>query len=468
MRRSIQLAATPRLVDEYIPHVPHPTQQLFLLQMGREAFYGGAAGGGKSDALLMAALQFVDVPDYSALILRRRYTDLALPGAIMDRAFHWLVGTSAQPINGGKSWKFPSGARLVFGYVQYPRDVEQYRSAEFQFIGIDELTQWQEDLYSFLFSRIRRPTHPFADRGDGLCRFREWGGAQCAAGPEHDRHSNPPILAPSERDGVTTLAHVPLRMRGASNPGSLGHVWVRKRLVEPETRRENTVFIPATLDDNPSLDRESYAESLSFLGPTERARLLRGDWTVVDEGVFRRTWFEIVAEAPAAAQWCRYWDLGSSDEPGSDLSAGALLGLHEGVWYLLDMQAVLATPLQVERLVRQTADVDAARGIGVVLTAMEQESGSSGVNTIHHYRRVLAGHDFRGDRPTGPKRERARPWAAAAEAGNFKLVGPAAWIEDFLDEVELFDHGEHDDRVDAVSGAVKMLGGGRGTARLIA
>jgi hypothetical protein len=73
-----------------------------------EALYGGAAGGGKSTALLMGALLYVDVPGYSALILRRTYTDLALPGALMDVAHEWLEGSAATWHEMEKTWRFPS------------------------------------------------------------------------------------------------------------------------------------------------------------------------------------------------------------------------------------------------------------------------------------------------------------------------------------------------------------------------
>ena len=75
-----------------IPHVPTSRQAAFLLLNCLEAFYGGAGGGGKSDALLMAALQYADVPGYNALIIRRNLSDLALPKALMDRAHTWLRG----------------------------------------------------------------------------------------------------------------------------------------------------------------------------------------------------------------------------------------------------------------------------------------------------------------------------------------------------------------------------------------
>lgn len=85
----LQAKLTPKLT-KFIPHVPTPKQAAFLLLDCREAFYGGSAGGGKSDALLMAALQYADIPGYSAILFRKSYADLTLPGALMDRAAQWL------------------------------------------------------------------------------------------------------------------------------------------------------------------------------------------------------------------------------------------------------------------------------------------------------------------------------------------------------------------------------------------
>jgi hypothetical protein len=73
-----------------VPHEPTPRQAAFLMLECLEAFYGGAGGGGKSDALLMAALYYADIPGYNALIIRRNLADLAMPGALMERAHEWL------------------------------------------------------------------------------------------------------------------------------------------------------------------------------------------------------------------------------------------------------------------------------------------------------------------------------------------------------------------------------------------
>lgn len=219
-----------------IPHTPTVKQAAFLLLREREALYGGAAGGGKSEALLMAALQYVDRPNYAALLLRRRLTDAALPGALLARAHEWLLGTDATWKEAERTYCFSSGARLTFGYLDQPKDRFRYQSSEFQFIGFDELTQFTEIEYTYLFTRLRRPLD----------------------------------------------SDVPLRMRSASNPGGVGHDWVRRRFLT-EGRQFGRVFIPATLADNPHLHREEYGKSLAELDPTTRAQMLEGDWEAGDE-----------------------------------------------------------------------------------------------------------------------------------------------------------------------------------------
>lgn len=374
-----------------------------------EVFYGGAAGGGKSDALLMAALQYVSVPGYAAILFRRTFTDLSLPGALMDRAHEWLQHTPARWIDRTKTWEFPSGATLSFGYLEHENDKYRYQSAEFQFVGFDELTQFTESQYTYLFSRLRR-------------------------------------LAGSK---------VPIRMRSASNPGGVGHEWVYLRFIAGDRP-----FIPASLDDNPYIDREEYLKSLQHLDSVTRAQLIRGDWTIRESGnKFRREWFEIVDDFPRDARFVRFWDLAATEpKPGRDpdYTVGALMGEKDGIYYLVDIKRTRSTPRGVEALVRQTAELDGRR----VDIYMEQEPGSSGINTIDYYRRrVLLGFSFRGLRSTGSKEVRANPVSAAAEAGNVKLVREwgAAWIPAFLDEIEVFPHGAHDDQVDAVSGAFEVL-----------
>lgn len=395
-----------------MPHKPHPKQLLFLLLNVPEALYGGAAGGGKSDALFMAALQHVDMPKYSAIIFRRTYNDLALPGALMDRASEWLGGTEAIWNSTNHTWHFPSGAQLAFGYLEHEQDKFRYQSAEFQYVGFDELTQFTESQYRYLFSRLRRLSN----------------------------------------------SQIPLRMRGASNPGNIGHDWVKQRFMAegPEYGR---VFIPAKLQDNPSLDQKKYIESLSELDPITRRQYLDGDWTARHgANKFRREWFKIIPEAPANAKRVRFWDMAATTpEQGKDPDylVGAKLALLDGVFYVEDVIRKRITPKETENLIQQTAMLDGEQ----VEIYIEEEPGSEGKALLDHYaRNVLLGFTFRHSRVTGDKELRANPVSSAAEAGNVKIVS-GSWNTAYLDELEAFPIGGHDDQVDATSGAFSKLKG---------
>lgn len=524
-RLSLAERLTPRFPPgkTYIPHVPHPPQQAFLLlSQVAEALYGGAAGGGKSDAGLMGTLQFADVPGYSALIIRRTFQDLALPGAIMSRAEQWLTGTGARKRDGGKLWEFPTAdprrpATLQFGYAATHQDVYRYQSSEFQSIFIDELTHFEERTYRYLFSRLRGPAAPCQVCGHqtsqpaGEPRQHDEGHDHCACGHEHtpwaectgpaavggfcgctdyrptgcecvtpvadreavDELGNPLFVAAP--DG-TTLADVPLRMRSGSNPGGVGHEWVRARFIAADTKDPDAVFVPAKLSDNPSLDRKAYRASLGKLSEVERKRLEDGDWNVADEGtVFSRGNFAIVDEYPAGCKLARFWDVAATvpkvRTQGSkrvatdpDWTVGTLMGLsEEGIWYVIDVVRFRKSPLDTERTIAQTAGVDGRR----VMIRMEQEPGSSGVNVIDHYRRnVLVGFDFDGIRPELSKEERAAPLARASEAGNVKLLS-APWNREWLDEIAGFPMLDHDDQVDSATGAQEAIIGRR-RARIIA
>jgi predicted phage terminase large subunit-like protein len=400
--------------NKYIPHEPTDKQALFLLHDHiPEILYGGSAGGGKSDALLMAALQYVDIPGYAALIFRRTYKDLALPDAIMDRSHQWLEETDAKWHDDQKTWIFPSGATITFGYLDSPRDHYRYQSSAFQFCAFDELTQFKEYQYLYLHSRLRR----------------------------------------------LTGSDIPIRMRAASNPGDIGHEWVKTRFVSAESRTPGCMFIPATLEDNPHLDRESYVMSLMKLDPITREQLLSGNWEVRPEGgLFKREWLKLADEKPPrySIPLCRYWDKAAT-EGGGDWTAGALVGLMHGRAIVVDMKRVQSSPAGVENLIQQTAKLDGQE----VMIRMEQEPGSAGVDVIDHYaRRVLVGYNFKGIKSTGAKVSRAAALSTAAEQGNLSFV-IAAWTSVCIDELVLFPtEGVHDDQVDAISGAYNALAQG--------
>lgn len=408
----------------YCPHEPHPRQAVLLALDAKEALYGGAAGGGKSDATLMAALQYVDIPKYSALILRKSYADLSLPDAIMQRAKEWLLGKPGVRWNEAiKSFMFPTSgepSRLTFGFLEGQNDRFRYQGSAYQYVGFDELTQFREDDYRYLFSRIRRPAE-----------------------------------VTGEDDPLT---RVPLRMRGASNPGGIGHEWVRQRFIV-DGAEKGRIFVPARLADNPSLDAVEYEKALDELDDVTRHQLLHGDWDVRAAGdMFKpgafSTFLEPEEVVTSGFKMVRRWDLAATAPRKGrdpDYTVGVLMGrnLSSGAVTIFDVKRLRDRPEVVENVVKSTAAQD-GRGVAI---RMEQEPGSSGVSLIDYYaRKVVFGHDFDGIRTTGDKVANATPFATAANRGGIALVrGP--WNSAFISECEAFPDGVHDDQVDAASHA---------------
>ena len=229
------LRRTKSSVIPFCPQQPTDRQKEFYDLDGLDALFGGSAGGGKSSALLMAALKYMSVPGYAALIIRRTYSDLALPGAIMDRAKEWFIPQGIPWNETLKQFRFPTSgvpSTLTFGYMDTDKDRFRYQGSELQFVGVDEATQLPESWPMYLFSRLRR---------------------------------NGSINAP-------------LRFRMTANPGGIGHEWVRRRYVEGDG-----IFVPSKLDDNPHVDATEYRRSLSHLDANTRRQLLDGIW-VRDSG----------------------------------------------------------------------------------------------------------------------------------------------------------------------------------------
>ena len=154
------------LISYILNKTPLPNQLTFLTYPTEELLYGGMAGGGKSEALLLAALQYVEekfIPEgenrltYDALILRRSLDDLEMPNAILDRAKQWLLPLEDTGLvyykDLKKKFTFSSGATLTFRYLAHNNDLMKYQGAELQYIGFDELTQFPENQYQYLHSR---------------------------------------------------------------------------------------------------------------------------------------------------------------------------------------------------------------------------------------------------------------------------------------------------------------------------
>ena len=234
---------------------PHAGQQTaFLSSPAWEALYGGSAGPGKTDCLVMEALRQVHNPAYNAVLFRRVFPSLETADGMIARSQRWYPALGGRYNWAKHYWTFPSGAHIYFGHMQHETSKFLYQGSQFSFIGFDELTEFTETQYTYMFTRLR------------------------AAG-EH---------------GLRTY------VRACTNPGNVGHLWVKNRFITRDIRNKlrwfalvdgvdtevdpsfpharSRAFYPAKLADNPSLGEEYLGSLLADPDAVQRARLIEGDW----------------------------------------------------------------------------------------------------------------------------------------------------------------------------------------------
>lgn len=249
---------------------PNPGPQTdFLASSEREVLYGGAAGGGKSYAMVVDPLRYAHNPNARMLLVRKSTEELRELISISQKLYKQAV-PGAEWKERDKTWYFPEGGSLWLSYLDRDEDVTRYQGQAFNWIGFDELTQWSTP-YAWNYMRSRlRSTDP--ELRQELC------------------------------------------MRATSNPGGPGHHWVKKMFVDPsaantpfwatnietgeilrrpkghslgESPLFKRRFIPATLFDNPYLsDDGEYEANLLSMSEKDRRQLLEGDWSIVDGAAF--------------------------------------------------------------------------------------------------------------------------------------------------------------------------------------
>lgn len=419
---------------------PNPgPQERFHASWAYEVFYGGAAGGGKTESLIMEALRYVHVPGYNAVLFRRTFPELRQANGLVERS------RVVCPIYGGRyneqtfTWRFPSGATLRFSQLEHENDKYDHQSAEYHFVGFDELTTFEESQYLYLMSRIRSaPIDP------------------------------------------NTGKPIPLRIRSASNPGNIGHEWVKARFVlcQPEFqigffRREGDIdvpcepthedalsrqYIPAKLKDNPKLlERDpTYKARLRQLPLIERERLLNGDWDILLAGnVFHTEWFKRIPAAPEGLRWVRYWDLAASVKTAADYTASVAVATDDAAnLYFRDMVRIKREWPDARTIIKATMLSEP----WVVEHGIEKKMHGLAATQELTRDPDLINVRIKEQEVTNDKLSRALAWSHRAESGKVYLVdGP--WVSAFLAECAAFD-GEgksHDDQVDTASGGVGML-----------
>lgn len=416
------------ILNPYIPVVPFWNQILLLFTPG-STLYGGARGGGKTEASLIGALQYVEFQQWKVGIFRLTYPDLSVPGAIMDRAKDWLkdnplledAGLAPHWNSSEKIFTFPSGSKIMFGHVQHEKDADKYQGSEFHLLILDEAVQ-------FTVNKITKL------KGSNRKQF------------------NDPL---------------PLRKWYTGNPGGVSHDYFKERFIDGPGN-----FIDSKYTDNPYLNHKAYEavfEEIKDSDPILYRQWKYGDWEAIPEGkLFKRKWFierlyDLIPER--IIKWLRFWDLAATEEEdpnrkgGPAWTAGGLFALGEsGKAYLVNMKRFRKDEDKVWDLIVKQAKTDGSH----VIVRIEQEGGGSGKMVIGAFARMLPGYDVDGYNVSRKsKLERARAWVSFIKHGGLLIKDASEWLQDFINEATAFPtKGIHKDQVDVVTGGLNSLFGG--------
>lgn len=231
-----------------------------------------------------------------------------------------------------------------------------------------------------------------------------------------------------------------------------GFDWLWETFVKNAT--PDYAVIRSSTRENRYLPKDFVTRLQEQYSSTWQQQELEGEFCDLEGSLFKRQWFKTIPEAPAGLNWFRYWDLAASTKTAADFTASACAALNKetGDIVLRDLIKVKEEWPIVRRLILGTAEGEPDVQLGV-------EAALHGIAAVQELRRepALVNVHLLSINVTKDKITRALPVASRAEAGRVKLVdGP--WVKEWLDECTVFPHGEHDDMVDSVSGAVQMIG----------
>lgn len=437
---------------------PQPGPQTAILSTTADiAFFGGGAGGGKSFSLLLEPLRHYYIPEFGGVIFRRSSVQVRNEGGLWSESEKIYQPMSGYPVESQLSWTFPAGSRMKFAHLEHDTTVYDWQGSQIPFIGFDELTHFSERQFVYMMSRNRSMS---GIRGyiRGTCNpdvdswVRVW--VDWFIGPDG-------FPIPERCGKLRWFIRENDEMRWGDSSQELIDKYGAHQLPKSFT------FIPSKISDNRILMEKdpSYLANLQALGRVERMRLLEGNWNVRGSAgmYFQREWFQVVDEVPAGwSGMIRYWDRAATKPHEGNRDPDWTRGLKmykypNGTWIVVDLKGMRDTPMNIERLIKNTASQDSSScPIG-----LEQDPGSSGVADVDNYVRLLMGYIVRVSKPSKDKITRARAVSAQCEFGNVKVLR-AAWNEEFFAELENFgeDGLGHDDIVDVLSGAFNELMGG--------
>lgn len=436
---------------------PQPgPQTLFLSSLADIVIFGGAAGGGKTYALLLEALRHFNNPFFNSMTFRRNSVQIRNPGGLWDTSIQMFYPTGAKPRQSVLEWKFPSGMSTKFAHLEHANTVFNYQGAQVPLIMWDELVHFEESQFWYMMSRLRSCS--------GVAGY-----MRATCNPDADSWVRKLIdwwigedgYAINERSGqIRWFIKQDDELIWADSAE-----WLIEKYGSTQLPKSLT-FIPSSIYDNKILmgNDPSYLSNLMALSRVDRMRLLGANWNVRPSAgmYFQREWFQILDVLPNGWTRCvRYWDRAATkpneDNRDPDWTRGAKVYQYpNGLFVIVHMAGFRDTPLQIETAVKNIASQD---GLEVEIY-VEQEPGSSGVADADNFVRLLAGYAAYVRKPSKDKITRALPASAQAERGNIKLL-KGNWNEAFLREAENFppekNSRAHDDQIDALTGAINEL-----------
>lgn len=435
---------------------PQPgPQEAFLSSPADIAVYGGAAGGGKTWALLLEPLRHKDVKGFTSVTFRRTYPEITNPGGLWDESEKIYPYAGGRPTKGDLVWRFPKLVRFEFSHMQYDSDLTKWDGAQICNINFDQLEHFSEKQFFYMLVRNR-----------SMCGVKPYIRATC--NPDPDSWLVDFLAWWIDEDGYAIMGRAG-KIRWFVRYNEIIQWADSKEELEenfPGLAPKSVTFIPATVYDNKillatnpeylaNLQAQSVVERERFLGDAERG----GNWKVKPSAgkVFNREWFQIVQGVPNGGVWGRGWDfaatLKSLKNKDPDFTSSLLIAKVNGFIYVLDMLYERYAAGDIDNLLLVTSRQDKAMATAAdarYMVRWEIEPGSSSIRESSRMVRMLAGFDAQGIASTGDKVTRAKSLSAQSSAGNVRLVA-GAWNKNFLTMYHGFPDLPHDDPVDAGS-----------------
>lgn len=426
-------------------------QEAFLSSPADITIYGGAAGGGKTYALLLEPLRHIDNPGFGAVIFRRQATQILSEGGLFDNAVEMYTPIGATMKQTPQPTAiFPSGAKVSFRHLGSDKEVHAWQGSQICLICYDELTHFTEHQFFYMLSRNR-----------STCGVRPYIRATC--NPDADSWVADFISWWIGDDGYAIRERSGKIRYFARIDGEILWADTREELAEKYGNEavKSVSFIASSIFDNKALleVNPDYIASLNALPVVERERLLKGNWKIRPAGglYFKPEQTRIVKAVPdrivAAA---RAWDLAATEitpeAKNPDRTAGVLMArMKNGQYIVLDVIRRAANAADVRNIIRAAARTDRAQ-YHCNSIRIPQDPGQAGKAQAQSLVRELGGFKVTALPVSGAKTARAEPLAAQWQRGNVLLLeGP--WNDAFLDELSGFPDALHDDQVDAASDA---------------